>query len=97
MVLVRYRSNSVFSLGEWTPHLPAGLACPAVLVYPFDRSPTGLSPLSSSFPPGSAQSLLGGLLRVRSPLLAESFLFLALLRCFTSRGSLPTDYVFIGG
>src|SRR3954468_21245801 len=30
-VLVHYRSSSVFSLGEWTPHLPAGLACPAVL------------------------------------------------------------------
>ena len=30
-VLLRYRSSSVFSLGEWTPRLPAGLACPAVL------------------------------------------------------------------
>ncbi len=30
-VLVRYRSSHVFSLGEWSPHLPAGLACPAVL------------------------------------------------------------------
>ncbi len=30
-VLVHYRSSSVFSLGEWTPQLPAGLACPAVL------------------------------------------------------------------
>jgi hypothetical protein len=33
-VLVHYRSPSVFSLGEWTPQLPAGLACPAVLRYP---------------------------------------------------------------
>ena len=32
-VLVHYRSPSVFSLGEWTPQLPAGLACPAVLRY----------------------------------------------------------------
>ena len=31
MVLVHYRSMRVFSLGGWTPHLPAGLACPAVL------------------------------------------------------------------
>ena len=30
-VLVHYRSSSVFSLGEWTPQVPAGLACPAVL------------------------------------------------------------------
>ena len=30
-VLVHYRSSSVFSLGEWTPQLPAGLACPTVL------------------------------------------------------------------
>jgi hypothetical protein len=30
-----------------------------------------------------------GLLRFRSPLLAESFLFLGVLRCFTSPGSLP--------
>ena len=30
-VLVHYRSPKVFSLAEWTPLLPAGLACPAVL------------------------------------------------------------------
>jgi hypothetical protein len=29
---VRYRSSHVFSLGGWTPRLPAGLACPAVLL-----------------------------------------------------------------
>src|SRR5258706_16485475 len=45
-VLVHYRSSSVFSLGGWTPHLPAGLACPAVLCVSsvFEPSPTGLSP-----------------------------------------------------
>src|SRR5512138_3585562 len=46
-VLVPYRSQSVFSLGEWTPQLPAGLACPAVLRFQAgDRtfSHTGLSP-----------------------------------------------------
>ena len=32
-VLVHYRSQSVFSLGEWTPQIPTGLACPAVLRY----------------------------------------------------------------
>jgi hypothetical protein len=30
-VLVHYRSLKVFSLGEWTPLLPTGLACPVVL------------------------------------------------------------------
>ena len=39
-----------------------------------------------------------GLLPFRSPLLRKSmlFLFLRLLRCFSSPGSLTTDYVFIG-
>ena len=38
-----------------------------------------------------------GLFRFRSPLLTESlrFLFLRLLRCFTSPGLAPTDYEFI--
>ena len=46
-VLVHYRSPDVFSLGEWTPQLPAGLACPAVLKVSagvFTLSSTGLSP-----------------------------------------------------
>ena len=29
---MRYRSSSVFSLGQWTAHLPTGLACPGVLL-----------------------------------------------------------------
>ena len=33
-VLVRYRSSRVFSLGEWTPRFPTGLACPVVLRQP---------------------------------------------------------------
>ena len=36
----------------------------------------------------TSRSLWFGLLRFRSPLLAESFLFLRVLRCFTSPGSL---------
>jgi hypothetical protein len=46
-VLVHYRSSSVFSLGEWTPQLPTGLACPVVLRNPTrvnQLSRTGLSP-----------------------------------------------------
>ena len=46
-VLVHYRSLKVFSLGEWTPQLPTGLACPVVLKCRSRErsfSPTGLSP-----------------------------------------------------
>ena len=52
-VLVHYRSPDVFSLGEWTPQIPAGLACPAVLRYQVgdnQLSPTGLSPSLAGFP-----------------------------------------------
>jgi hypothetical protein len=52
-VLVHYRSPSVFSLGEWTPQIPAGLACPAVLRYltkVIRFSHTGLSPSLAGFP-----------------------------------------------
>ena len=38
-----------------------------------------------------------GLIPVRSPLLGESFLFLWVLRCFSSPGSLPLVYIFNQG
>ena len=49
-VLVHYRSSRVFSLGEWSPLLPTGLACPVVLritVRCLGLSSTGLSPCSA--------------------------------------------------
>ena len=52
-VLVHYRSPSVFSLGEWSPQFPTGLACPAVLRYPTGGvwlSHTGLLPALVGFP-----------------------------------------------
>ena len=52
-VLVHYRSPSVFSLGEWTPQLPTGLACPVVLRFPAEGVPlshTGLLPALVGFP-----------------------------------------------
>ena len=52
-VLVHYRSPNVFSLGEWTPQIPAGLACPVVLRYPTRVAPfshTGLLPSFVGFP-----------------------------------------------
>ena len=50
-VLVHYRSPEVFSLGEWTPQLPTGLACPVVLKDTARVQPlsfTGVSPSSPS-------------------------------------------------
>ena len=52
-VLVHYRSPSVFSLGEWTPQIPTGLACPVVLRIPAEVSQfshTGLLPSLVGFP-----------------------------------------------
>ena len=50
-VLVHYRSPSVFSLGEWAPRIPTGLACPVVL-----RNTAGVEPLS---PTGLVPSVVG--------------------------------------
>lgn len=40
------------------------------------------------------QAVRFGLLPVRSPLLGEFFLFLWVLRCFSSPGALPLTYIF---
>ena len=104
-VLVRYRSSRVFSLGRWAARFPTMLACIVVLrILPRDSLLyTGLSPSMADLPrsfyfqyssiPESYnpdhRSDRFGLFRFRSPLLAESSLFLTLLRCFSSGGSLP--------
>ena len=52
-VLVHYRSPNVFSLGEWTPQIPTGLACPVVLRYLTEGnqfSHTGLLPSMAGYP-----------------------------------------------
>jgi hypothetical protein len=57
----------------------------------------GCHPLWLSFPEHSTRPNPAkpcGLLRFRSPLLAEYFLFLRLLRCFSSPAYLVWDYVF---
>ena len=101
-VLVPYRSPAVFSLGAWSPPLPAGflVSCgtqgfshavgdpvrgshPLRPAFP-DRSPITPSAAAEPFNPTSRRRWFG-LFGVRSPLLAESSLFLALLRCFSSR------------
>jgi hypothetical protein len=87
-VLVRYRSSHVFSLGEWTPHLPAELACSAVLfalpVTDFVYRVLTFSDRLSQVVRPVLPVVGAGLFRFRSPLLAESFLFLRVLRCFSS-------------
>jgi hypothetical protein len=52
-VLVHYRSLRIFSLGDWTPLLPTGLACPVVLKLSTRVRPlsgTGLSPSLAGLP-----------------------------------------------
>ena len=52
-VLVHYRSPNVFSLGEWTPQIPAVLACTAVLRYLAEDNQflhTGLLPSMAGYP-----------------------------------------------
>src|SRR5437868_4302312 len=80
-VLVHYRSSRVFSLGGWTPHLPTGLACPAVLVCKQCAGPVvygavtlcGCPFQNTRLDPSITKPC--GLFRFRSPLLAEYFLF----------------------
>lgn len=92
----------MFSLGAWSPPLPAGfrVSCGTQGFSPRLRSRVRDShPLSSAFPdrspsapaisaePSNPTSRWFGLRRFRSPLLAASSLFLGLLRCFSSPGS----------
>ena len=106
---MHYRSSSVFSLGGWTPQLPTGLACPVVLrIRPSapSRRLRGFHRLWSAFPePFGLTSLIADLqprllagrfrlFRFRSPLLAESFLFLQVTEMFQFTGFPSPGYVF---
>ena len=86
--------SGVFSLGGWSPHIQTGfLVSRSTLsssIYTF-RIP-GYHRLWLLFPEHSSKYIKTfGLIRVRSPLLTESlrFLFLRVLRCFSSPGLLP--------
>jgi hypothetical protein len=74
--------------------VPAGSLCLHLQDFHLLRSafpePFGSASLAFRWPfnPGRLVDRFG-LFRFRSPLLAESFLFLRVLRCFTSPGSLP--------
>lgn len=85
--------SGVFSLGGWSPHIQTGFHVSRHThlssIYTFHIR--GYHPLWLFFPEHSIKYIKTfGLIRVRSPLLTESlrFLFLRVLRCFSSPGLL---------
>ena len=85
--------SGVFSLGGWSPHIQTGfhVSRPTHLSSMYAFHIRGYHPLWPLFPKRSVKHIKAfGLIRFRSPLLTESlrFLFLRVLRCFSSPGSL---------
>ena len=86
--------SGVFSLGGWSPHIQTGfhVSRPTHLSLKYAFHIRGYHPLWLFFPEHSIKHIKTfGLIRFRSPLLTESlrFLFLRVLRCFSSPGLLP--------
>ena len=81
----------VFSLGRWCCHVHARILQPRATPSPFRLRLQDFHLLRSDFPiPFCLTTFQVGLFRFRSPLLSESFfqfLFLQVLRCFSSPGS----------
>ena len=85
--------SGVFSLGGWSPHIQTGfhVSRPTHLSSKYAFQIRGYHPLWLFFPEHSFKHIKTfGLIRFRSPLLTESlrFLFLRVLRCFSSPGLL---------
>ena len=85
--------SGVFSLGGWSPHIQTGfhVSRPTHLSSKYAFQVRGYHPLWLFFPEHSFKHIKTfGLIRFRSPLLTESlrFLFLRVLRCFSSPGLL---------
>ena len=85
--------SGVFSLGGWSPHIQTGfhVSRPTHLSSKYAFRIRGYHPLWPLFPKRSTKHIKTfGLIRFRSPLLTESlrFLFLRVLRCFSSPGLL---------
>ena len=85
--------SGVFSLGGWSPHIQTGfhVSRPTHLSSKYAFQIRGYHPLWLFFPEHSSKHIKTfGLIRFRSPLLTESlrFLFLRVLRCFSSPGLL---------
>ena len=91
--------SGVFSLGGWSPHIQTGfhVSRPTHLSSKYAFHIPGYHRLWLFFPEHSIKHIKTfGLIRFRSPLLTESlrFLFLRVLRCFSSPGllSLRSDW-----
>ena len=87
--------SGVFSLGGWSPHIQTGfhVSRPTHLSLMYAFHIPGCHRLWPFFPKRSIKHIKAfGLIRFRSPLLTESlrFLFLRVLRCFSSPGLLLT-------
>ena len=85
--------SGVFSLGGWSPHIQTGfhVSRPTHLSSKYAFHIPGYHRLWPFFPERSIKHIKTfGLIRFRSPLLTESlrFLFLRVLRCFSSPGLL---------
>ena len=85
--------SGVFSLGGWSPHIQTGfhVSRPTHLSLKYAFHIPGYHRLWLFFPEHSIKHIKAfGLIRFRSPLLTESlrFLFLRVLRCFSSPGLL---------
>ena len=85
--------SGVFSLGGWSPHIQTGfhVSRPTLLSLIYAFHIPGYHRLWLFFPEHSIKHIKAfGLIRFRSPLLTESlrFLFLRVLRCFSSPGLL---------
>ena len=85
--------SGVFSLGGWSPHIQTGfhVSRPTHLSSMYAFHIPGYHRLWLLFPKHSIKHIKTfGLIRFRSPLLTESlrFLFLRVLRCFSSPGLL---------
>jgi hypothetical protein len=79
-------SQSIFAYGAVTLY--------GRLSHTFPLTDCFITSICQTLQPHSCKQLWFGLFPVRSPLLGEYFLFLQVLRCFSSLGALPPTYVF---
>ena len=64
------------------------------LSHTFPLTDCFVTSICQTLQPHTCKQIWFGLFPVRSPLLGEYFLFLQVLRCFSSLGALPPTYVF---
>ena len=79
-------SQSIFAYGAVTLY--------GRLSHTFPLTDCFITSICQTLQPHLCKQIWFGLFPVRSPLLGEYFLFLQVLRCFSSLGALPPTYVF---